>query len=152
MYRALYVFIKGCEVNDKPEFFALFGHKARRSTKLRLFIGLHLPYNPLQFQLRHHPSSLRFDVQRYRLWLKMIECRVTGFVRGILYGYFHRWGSYVSVRGKRLREQTPVFENKLLFKLSFLLYELIFVNVKANFFWDRDHHHHHHQAYLVETC
>ena len=83
MYQALYVFIKGCEVDDEPELSTLLRHEARRSTKLRLFIGFHPPYNPLRLQLRQHSSGLRFDVQRDQLWFETIECRVTGFVRGI---------------------------------------------------------------------
>ena len=80
MYQVLYIFVKGSEVNYEPEFSALLRHKARRSTKLRLFIGFHPPYNPLRFQLRQHSSGLRFDVQRDRSWFETIEHWVTGSV------------------------------------------------------------------------
>ena len=75
---ALDILIQGCEVNDKPEFSALLRHKARRSAKLRLFIGIHLPYNPLQLQLIYHSPSLGFDIQRDRLGFEAIKGQVTG--------------------------------------------------------------------------
>ena len=85
MDQALFVLIKGSEVNDKPELSALLRHETRRSTKLRLFIGPHLPYNPLRFQLTFYSSGLRFYIQWDRSGFETIQRQVTRLIRGIFY-------------------------------------------------------------------
>ena len=113
MYRALHVFIKGSEVNYEPEFSVLLRHKARRSAKLRLFIGLHPPYYPLRLQLIYHSPSLGFDFQRDQSGFEAIKGRIKGPIRGIFDRDTLRRGSQITVGGKRLREQIPEFENEI---------------------------------------
>ena len=132
VYRALYVFIKGYEVNYKSEFSVHLWDKARRSTEFRLFIGLHPPYNPLRFQLTNHSPCLGFNVHWNQSGSETVQRQVTGSIWGIFDRDTHRRGSQITVVGKGLREQIPELENKVSLKFSFLSYELLFVNIRAN--------------------
>ena len=102
---SLYIFVKGCEVNNKPKFSTIFWHKAGRSTKLRLFIWLHAPYHPLQLQLRYNIPGLGFYMQQNQSGRKSVQQQVGISIMRIFYTYGHSSGPNIPIEGQCLTEQ-----------------------------------------------